>query len=314
MLFEKMILTEAPGDDPRSFRQQHSVSRVDDIPLPDDVLDDIAEGKWEEGYSKLTNAKDIDIFLDAFLNSYPGFTSFKDRIEVIKAPLKRELMNLGNKAFNPETNPILTFLTTYFSLSSDNKFTEDQFKGLLSMWYEGIIDNKDLKKKGPADHIIFNKNLYGMTDNTFIVQAYGWLSKESNVKEYVDITKPDDKRMIYIRDVIMHPGAGRDDSGKFTTSTMRFKNIKDFRNFIIYVDKDRPEGDINTAAEIQRRLGALQDAKKPTEDKPEEGSVKMRPIRYEKSDIDKILSGGLEGFSKTYVNTLLNYFKDMGWI
>ena len=146
MIFKKVILTEA------------NIPPYVSGQLPKEVVELMQQDKWGEAYSLLTNPNDIDKFLDAFIATYKEFEPFQEQLKPIKEPLKRELMSLGFKAFQKETNPILWFLNTYFSLG--NRFTEEQFKNLLSWWNEGIIVDKDLKKRGPKDHIIYNSDLY----------------------------------------------------------------------------------------------------------------------------------------------------------
>lgn len=276
--------------------------------LPADVMDLIDAGRWADAYSKLVSSDDINLFLDTFIDRYKRFEPFKEQIEKIKAPLKRELMGMGERAFQEETNPILAFLPQYFSLSPA-EFTEEDFKKLLSLWSNGIIDDKDLRKKSPADHIIYNDNLYKMNQIEFIVQAYEWLSNKKNVSYYIDLNNPnagelEDNLKRICGDLV------RDTLGRF-----KHKNTNAFRDLIIYKTFDDPSGEITPADEIQARLRRLQDrapGKQTKED--DEETTKTRPVRYNKEDVNKVFTDGPDKLNKETVNVLLNYLKDKGYI
>ena len=284
------------------------------LPFSPEVNTLIAADKWAEAYDKLVNASDVDAFLDLFLQKYKPFESFQDRIEAIKPVLKRVFMSLGSKAFKPETNPLLAFLPSYFSLSSSNKFTQDQFRSLTSLWSQGIIDDKMLRKHEPKDHIIFNHNLYDMQNMTFIVQAYNWLSKESNVQPYINLKDRNVRN--FDSDIEYVIGKqGRDKLGRFTAKEI---NYKLFRDMIIFENADSA-GRINDASEIQARLKRLQmkdsryNKDEDEQEKPKE-KVVVRPEKYSKDEINTIFTSGLNNLKKSSVNKILNYFKDQGWM
>ncbi len=299
----KQILIEAPEDKRLSpVSRKPSDVTYDNLPVDVKALADA--GKWAEAYSKLVNAKDIDVFLDKFIDEYSGFSSFKDKITPIRETLKRELMNMGSKAFAPETNPILAFLNTYFALG--NTFTDEQFKTLLGYWGNGLIDDKMLKLHGPEDHIIFNKNLYDMTNSEFIVQAYNWLSKKKNIEAYVDLNTMTadvlEKNLSRIRGDRI-----RDTAGRFSK-----KNYPQaFRDLIIFKEFLDVTGEINPANEIQVRLQRLQDLS-PSKEEPKD--EKIKPERYTKEEIEAIFRNGLDKLDKSSLNKLLNFMRDKGWL
>ena len=303
MIFRK-ILTEAPGDvteptpDDRSRKQKFRTMRTSDTNdydnLPDDVKSDADHGKWAEGYRKLTNAKDIELYIDKFIAEYPPLAAIGEaKIDKIRPALKREMMSVGDKAFQPETNPILTFLQTFYSMGREFG-SEDKFKTLLSMWSDGVVDDKDLKKRGPNEHIIFNTLLYDKSDVPFIVKSYEWLSNAKNIGGYIDL---DSVTVDGLKDVL-GPGVDVREVPK---------QAKDFRDLIIFKNPSNPDGSINDAAEIQKRLQALEDSHPSNKER----RVEFEPVKYDKTEIPGILRKEPSTWSESERMKLASYILDL---
>ena len=131
----------------------------------------------------------------------------------------------------------------------------------------------------------------------------------------MDVTNPNDGTLKNFW-VLVQKGALNGNMGKFTSNVTQFKDIKTFRNWVIFEDMYNPAGKVNDATDIQRRLAKMQDAKKDNGNEPAERTqVKgVKPEAYTDQDIDSILTGGLSKLNRAAANKLLNYFKDQRWI
>lgn len=296
-----------------------------DIELPEETQRLINEGRWGEAYRTLTNANDIKAFTTKFTYEYKGLASFQEKVNKIRDALVLVLMQLGDKAYDDRTNPLLIFLKQFFSTEEfDNS---NQFKFLVGLWSNGIVLDKNLKETDINKSILLNKDLYLKQNGEFIVQAYYWLGKEANVSPYLDLKNLDiRKKEDSINKVIgpqgRLPAGYRDENGK-KGGQYDFKKVdyKAFRNLIIFVDMNMPSGPINDAIEIQARLKRLQDLtitqRELKGDKEDEGNntkVKLTPKKVSRQEIEAIFKDGIDKMSKEKVNSLFNYFRDRGMI
>lgn len=317
MIFRR--LNEAPED--MTSKPVSVVSRkpseVNISHLPEDTKKLISQGKWTEAYRTLINTQDIEVFIEYFLMKYDGLKSFQRQLRPIHDVLSRAMMSLGDRAYQPETNPLLTFLNTFFAQGSEFA-RADQFSTLIGWWGDGIVVDKNLKETKVENSILLNSNLYTMSDNTFIVQAYYWLGDKRNVRAYLDLeTTRDLDPVVSIEKQIKYilGPQGRRDDGKFDFKKVDYKK---FRNLIIFVNPESPRGAINTAAEIQARLTRMQEAvnavKELSGEDEAEVENKIYARRYTTDSLNKILTSGLSKFTKDDADVLLSYFKDRGYI
>ena len=316
MIFRR--LNEAPDyypDEPISAVSR----RPSDVTVgnfPDETKELIKQGKWTEAYKTLINPDDIEEFIKVFIYQCDLLKSFSKQVTKIYDPLVRLMRSLGDRAYQPETNPMLTFLNSYFA--QGNEFdSADQFKALAGWWGDGIVIDKNLKETKVENSILLNPNLYNMSNNTFIVQAYYWLGDKKNVKAYLnlettkdlDAVKSLEKQIKYI----LGP-QGRTADGRFDFKKVDYKK---FRDLIIFVNPESPRGPINEASEIQARLSRMQDAvnaAKGDEEEADLGRGKTYNRRYSKDDINRILSSGINKLTQDDIETLLSYFTDRGFI
>lgn len=307
--------------------------------LPDETKQLIDEGKWTEAYRTLTNTDDIKVFIDYFLTQCNLLTSFQSQVEAIHDTLVRAMMSLGDRAFTPETNPLLTFLNQFFG--SGSKFDNgEQFKMLVNWWSGGIVTDKNLREQKVQKSIIMNKDIYLKQNNTFIVQAYYWLAKKDNIEAYVKVKDYqlrhiEDKLTQDIHQVILNTKQPRN---KATGEFMDKQPYEAIRNYIIFYNESRnpaadPAKTIEEATVIQQRLLRLQAFQTEINDAynaavlngeitpdnnqqtPKKStSLGIKPVRYDNAEVDAIMSDGKGKLTKDKVNILLNYLKDKGYI
>jgi len=333
MKFRKLV--EAPGDDEPISPVSRKPSEYTVENLPDETKELIEKGQWTQAYRTLSNTREIETFINYFIDNCDLLVNFKEKLKPIRDVLVRTCMSLGDRAFQEETNPLLKFLNTYFKVG-DKKFdTADQFRNLVNWWSESIITDKNLREESVDKSILLNDNLYDMQNSTFIVQAYYWLSKKNNVRPYIDLDKesvrdaikPTEERI----NKILGP-QGRKKNGQYD-----FKKIsyEDFRDMIIFANGDTT-GSINSAEEIQARLLRMQDKADDLEantDTSSEGTniskereaelgdkadfdnnqgntVPFKRLRWDSREISKILSKGIGNLTSEDANKLVTYFRD----
>jgi hypothetical protein len=161
-------------------------------------------------------------------------------ITSIKDILHKQIEELG---FSYNTNPFLQFLDNYFKTHTG--IEESVMVYLNDLYADDVITTQDLQAKTNelTNTILFNDNLYktNYEDAEFIVQAYKWLSTESNIKRY--LTNPLAIQKYEIEDV-----------NKIT----REKAIE-IRNSILFKDGSNiTTSEINSIADIQRELRFLE--------------------------------------------------------
>ena len=335
MKFKRLV--EAPGDD-----ADKPVSPVSRKPseytvenLPDETKALIEKGQWTAAYRTLVNTREIEVFINYFIEKCPELSEIKpEKMAPIHDVLVRTLMSLGDRAFQEETNPLLKFLNTYLSRGGNSFSTADQFKNVVTWWSEGIITDKNLRETDVVKCILLNPNLYDMQNSTFIVQAYYWLSKKNNVRAYIDLDKESIRNAVQeveARIIQILGPQGRRENGQFDFKKI---NYEDFRNMIIFVNSN-PAGEINTAEEIQARLVRMQskaDEIEAVKDKSAEGTnistereaelgdkadfnslgntVPFKRLRWDSREISKILAKGIGNLTSEDANKLVTYFRD----
>ena len=334
MLIRKLLLEAEPSRPTQTTQQQQDAanqtqqvaSNAENIDLPQDALEKLSQGKWWEAYDQLATEADVERLMELFLDTYPGLARFKDEVELIKKPLIRYMRSLGRDAFSEATNPMLTFLNTYFS--QNNKFTEDEFRKLINLYARGIIADKQLKERNVNKSILFNPHLYQMKepDMQFVVQAYLWLSKENNVKRYLDLkdkgsqAKNSENSKIRaevdaeLNNIIGEQG--RKDNGEFDYKQLDYNK---FRDLVIFKKMDNPMGEINPAQEIKARLDRLEQNLPAKDDEADRTktttpsgrkTVEFTPQRYSTTEIDGILKKGLDNLTKSDISKLFTFLSE----
>ena len=334
MRFKRLV--EAPGDEDKPISpvsRKPSEYTVDN--LPDETKALIEKGQWTEAYRTLTNTREIEVFINYFIDNCSELSEIKpEKMEPIHDVLVRTLMSLGDRAFQVETDPLLKFLNTYLSKGGNSFSTADQFRNIVTWWSEGIITDKNLRETDEAKCILLNHYLYDMHNSTFIVQAYYWLSKKNNVRAYIDLDKESIRKAVQeVEARIVHilGPQGRRDNGQFDFKKI---NYEDFRNMIIFVNSN-PTGQINTAEEIQARLLRMQakaDDIEAMKDTSSEGTnistereaelgdkadfnysgntIPFKRLRWDSREISKILAKGIGNLTSEDANKLVTYFRD----
>lgn len=169
-------------------------------------------------------------------------------ITSIKDILHKQIEELG---FSYNTNPFLQFLDNYFKTHTG--IEESVMVYLNDLYADDVITTQDLQAKTNelTNTILFNDNLYktNYEDAEFIVQAYKWLSTESNIKRH--LTNPLAIQKYEIEDV-----------NKLT----REKAIE-IRNSILFKDGSNiTTSEINSIADIQRELRFLESGESTKDD------------------------------------------------
>lgn len=345
MKFKRLV--EAPGDDKPISPVSRRPSEYTVDNLPDETKDLIEKGQWTQAYRTLTNTREIEVFINYFIDNCDLLVNFKDKLKPIRDVLVRTMMSLGDRAFQEETNPLLRFLNSYLGVG-DKKFdSADQFRNLVNWWSEGIITDKNLRETSVDKSILLNDNLYDMQNSTFIVQAYYWLSKKNNVKAYINLDKESVRNAVQETEdrinYIVGPqgrlpagwGLTHNDGKHGGEFDYKKINYEDFRNMIIFVNPDDRKGAINPAEEIQARLTRMQakadelgdikdDSSEGTnislENEDEAGDdwntrtsgnmIPFKRLRWDSREIARILSKGIGNLSSEDANKLVTYFRD----
>lgn len=317
ILKENKILTEAPTTDVDYDALEAEIEAGSSGVFSDEVNALIDNGEWSNAYRKLNGIIEKGKLIDRFIEVWSTgldriYSNFKSKIDTIKVPLNDTMVSLGANAFDDTTNPILIYLETFLG-KLGKTMTADGYIELNNLFADNIIKTKHLRMSGPDKCIIFNEHLWSKGDVQFIVKSYFWLNNETNVKRYLDYEKEDSVRN-WIRMTFNVEGM-RDDAGRFLSGIKVFKNITDFRNFIIYENKDDVEGEIHQPEIISRLLKGLEAASGfKTEDTEEDDYDRMKKSPYTEEEIDKITKGGLVGLDKAKAGKLMSYFRTKGWI
>lgn len=214
--------------------------------------------------AEFSNAKSTEreeAVVNRFIRQWSIDKNIDANVKKISEPLKDEMMSLREKAFDPITNPILTFLENYLS---GNQMTSDQFIVLNNMWSDKTIGRQELIARTPDDCILQNSNLWGkpLNDISFIVKTYLWLSDIGNIKRYVDFKK-------LAKSLTAHAKANKESSStlltvlstNFTLGGDRKAEIpetdataKYIRDVIIFVNPNDVGGQIQNTETIEKNL------------------------------------------------------------
>lgn len=321
MIFRKLLLEAEPS---KSTQQQEAEAEqtqtvektIDNLNLPEKAMEKVASGDWEGAYDELATEEDIISLIEYFLATYPPFANLQEKLNAIKNPLIRWMRGLGRNAFRDTTNPMLVFLPEYFN--QGKQFTEDEFRKLVNLYARGIISEKQLREKDVHKNILLNQNLYSMAepDLQFVVQAYLWLSKENNIKSYLDLkeykTLNDNREQIIsqaknsenyeereklekqlkqlynidlqLNSIIGEQGKVLNDQGKMVYDVKKL-DYKKFRDLIIFKDLGNPLGEINSAQEIRNKLDKLEQLS-PASDYEPSGTTTRRPTQSGRKTVE----------------------------
>lgn len=305
-------LTEAPdrgSDEPISVVSRRP-SEVTYENFPDKTKELIANNDWVGAYRTLVNTSDIELFIEYFIYNYWLFRNITKNIEPIYKSLSRALLSMGDRAFSLDTNPLLAFIKSYFSLG--NSLTNDQFQMVVDWWNSGTIADKDLRADKIENSILLNQNLYSMGNNTFIVQAYYWLAIQKNVMWYIDLEKSSPE---VLKPQLMYVLGVSEDTGL----DIAHITVKKFRDMVIFVNGESQDGPIHQATEIQAMMSRLQHVPQKfsgREDSDDDAAstVSVKPTKWDDNQIDNIMKNGKGQLNADTANILANYMHDKGLI
>lgn len=276
---------------------------------------------YADAFNRAGSVSQQESIVKRFIREWSKAYRIDAKVKKIQAQLVDEMMTLGASSFDQITNPILTFLSTYLK---SNELTPDQFIELNNMWANKVISSAQLQAESPQEHILLNHNLWKkpLTDISFIVRSYNWLSNEGNIKRYVSFDRLKKALQGFIRDNKLHNAEGAVQFGQGLVPQGFFKNFifvdsdsvnitaEMLRNAIVFVDGKNPAGDINSAIDIERWLTMLENVGK---DDNQKDTLKDRvvDVKVSDKDIDDMMKGGTlseDDFLKIY-----KYAERRGW-
>lgn len=215
-------------------------------------------------FSKAKSVEREEAVVKRFIRQWSLDKNIDSNVKRISEPLTREMLSLREKAFDPLTNPVLTFLENYLSTS---QMTPDQFIVLNNMWSDGTIGRQELLLKTPDECILQNSYLWKkpLNDIPFIVKTYLWLSDISNIKRYVNLktlakglsaymaSNGKTSSMLTTLNVNFTTGEG----GKLPEIPETKATAEYIRDVVVFVDSKNPSGDVNEAKTIEENLTIL---------------------------------------------------------